>query len=56
MPYGKFPDRVKPFRQWAQGKVDNSKLSDSATPSGKRGSRKSATRRRRRRKKAMEDA
>lgn len=56
MPYGKYPDRVKPFRKWAQGKMDDSKLSDSATPHGKRGSVKSATRRRRRRKKAMEDA
>lgn len=57
MPFGKYPDRVKPFRKWANEKVDNSKLSDSATPSGGRGSRRSATRRnRRRRKKAMEDA
>lgn len=56
MPYGKYPERVKPFQKWARDKVDNSKLSDSATPSGKRGSVKSATRRRRRRKKAMEDA
>lgn len=56
MPLGRYPDRVKAFRKWASTKVDDSKLSDSATPSGKRTSRKQATRRRRRRKKSMEDA
>jgi len=33
MPLGRFPDRVKAFRQWAQSKTDNAVLSDSATPS-----------------------
>jgi len=32
MPWGRYPERVKPFRKWATDKVDNSKLSDSATP------------------------
>jgi len=49
MPLGRYPDRVKAFRKWSAEKVDNSKLSDSATPSGGRGSAKSVTRRRRRR-------
>jgi len=32
MAIGRFPDRVKAFRKWAQDKVDNAGLSDSATP------------------------
>jgi len=50
MPMGRYPERVKPFRKWAQDKVDNSKLSDSVTPHGRRSSSKSKTRRRRRKK------
>jgi len=48
MPLGRYPDRVNAFRKWANEKVGNSKLSDSATPSGRRSS---AIRRKRRRKK-----
>lgn len=51
MPLGRYPDRVKAFRKWATEKVDNSKLSDSATPSGARGWRKRRTRRRKKRNK-----
>jgi len=50
MPYGKYPDRVRKFRKWASGKVDDSKLSDSATPSGRRGFKR--RKRRKARKKA----
>lgn len=32
MPMGRYPGRVKPFRKWAQEKMDNAELSDSATP------------------------
>ncbi len=55
MPLGKYPDRVKEFRKWATEKVDNSKLSDSATPSGVSTSRKRRTRRRKHRKKHAQD-
>jgi len=51
MPLGRYPDRVKPFRKWASEKVDASKLSDSATPNGRRGSTKRKMRRRKRRRK-----
>jgi len=55
MPLGRYPDRVKAFRKWSTEKVDNSKLSDSATPHSRVGARKRATRRRRKaRKKEME--
>jgi len=54
MPYGKYPDRVKSFRKWASSKVDDSKLSDSATPSGARGFRKRRTRRRKKKKHAQD--
>jgi len=50
MPLGKFPDRVGPFQKWASGKVRDSKLSDSATPS-RSSIRKHQKRRRRRKKK-----
>jgi len=50
MPLRRVPATVGPFRKWAEGEVKNSKLSDSATPHGKRGFRKRATRRRRRKK------
>lgn len=53
MPLGRYPDRVKPFRKWANEKMDNAKLSDSATPS--RVSRSSRGRRRRRRRKKVKD-
>jgi len=54
MPYGRYPDRVKAFRKWASGKVDDSKLSESATASGARGWRKRRTRRRKRKKNAKD--
>lgn len=53
MPMGRYPDRVKPFRKWAQDKMDNATLSESATPHRvKRSSRgrKWRLKRRRRRK------
>lgn len=50
MPLGRYPDRVKAFRKWSSGKIDDSKLSDSATPSGKRGSIRRRIRRRKRKK------
>lgn len=50
MPLGRFPDRVKAFRQWAQSKTDNAVLSDSATPSNGR-SASSVRRMKKRRKK-----
>lgn len=54
MPFRRVPDRVGPFRKWAEGEVKNSKLSDSATPSGARGWRKRRTRHKRRRAKKEE--
>jgi len=51
MPFGKYPDRVKAFRKWASTKVDDSKLSDSVTPSGRRGFRKRRIRKKKRAKK-----
>jgi len=51
MPFRRVPDRVGAFRKWADGEVRNSKLSDSATPSGTRGFRKRKTRRKRRKRK-----
>lgn len=36
MPWGRYPGRVKDFQKWAQGHVQNSNLSDSATPHGSR--------------------
>jgi len=51
MPFRKVPDRVGAFRKWADGEVKNSKLSDSATPSGARGWRRRRTRRRKKAKK-----
>lgn len=47
MPFRRVPSTVGPFRKWAEGEVKNSKLSDSATPHGVRGSRMRRTRRRR---------
>jgi len=57
MPFRRVPERVGAFQKWASTEVKNSKLSDSATPHGKRGSGKSAIRRRRRRarKKKVQD-
>jgi len=54
VPFGRYPDRVGPFRKWADGHVKNSKLSDSATPHGVRGWKRRKTRRRRRRRKNEE--
>jgi len=51
MPFGKYPGRVRDFNKWSREKVNDSKLSDSATGSGRRGFRK----RRIRRKKKKED-
>jgi len=47
MPFGKYPDRVKAFRKWASTKVDDSKLSDSVTPSGRRGFKRRKIRKKR---------
>lgn len=32
MPLGRFPGKVKDFRKWANEKVDNAALTESATP------------------------
>jgi len=48
MPLRRVPATVGPFRKWAEGEVKNAKLSDSATPHGKRGFRKRRTRRKKR--------
>lgn len=32
MPWGRYPERVKAFKEWAQGQVNGSNLSGSATP------------------------
>jgi len=50
MPFRRVPGRVKEFREWANKEINNSGLSDSATPHGKStGSKVSRTRRRRKR-------
>lgn len=55
MPLGRYPGRVKDFRKWAAGKMDQAELSDSAT--GSRASRGKLQRRRRwRRRKKNKDA
>lgn len=54
MPFRRVPDRVGPFRKWADSEVRNSKLSESATPSGKRSWRKRRIRRKKRRAKKEE--
>lgn len=51
MPLGRYPDRVATFQKWANDKVKNSKLSDSATPHRARKFRK---RRRRGKRKVMD--
>jgi len=33
MPLGRYPGVAKAFKKWASGKLDDSKISDSATPS-----------------------
>jgi len=50
MPMGRYPDRVKEFNKWSRDKVNASRLSDSATGSGRTGYRKRRTRRRRKKK------
>lgn len=61
MPIGRFPDRVKPFRKWAQEKMDNAQLSESATPhvskasSMKRGRKWRLRRRKRRNRRGSKD-
>lgn len=47
MPYGRYPERVKDFRRWAQDRTDKAKINDSVT-----GSRVSVTRRKRRRRRS----
>lgn len=49
MPYGRWPDRVKDFRKWANQKVDKGRITDSATGSSKRFRIRKRKRRRRRR-------
>lgn len=34
MPFRKVPGRVKEFKEWASKEINNSKLSESATPHG----------------------
>lgn len=53
MPFGKYPERVKPFRKWAQERVDKATMNDKAT-SFRRSSR-GLRRRRRLRKKRTGD-
>lgn len=36
MPYGKYPDRVKPFRRWAGDQTDKARITDSVTGGRKR--------------------
>lgn len=55
MPMGRYPDRVKPFRKWAQDKMDNAKLSDSATPSAAKRSSRGRKWRLKRRKRRQKD-
>lgn len=50
MPLGRYPGRVKDFRKWATGMMDNAALSDSATPHVNKASRGKRKRRNRRRK------
>lgn len=46
MPFRRVPSLVKDFKKWAQGEVDKSKLSDSATPHRVRRSSPSVRRKR----------
>lgn len=48
MPFGRYPGRVKGFKKWAAGQIDNSALSDSATPHGALAARRYRRKRRRR--------
>jgi len=52
MPLRRVPAQVGAFQKWASQEVKNSKLSDSATPHGKRGSRARKTRRKKRKKRS----
>lgn len=45
MPYGKYPDRVKPFRKWAGDRIDKAEINDRATSTGSKGSKTSGRRR-----------
>lgn len=51
MPYGRYPERVKPFRKWASDRVDKATINDSAT--GSRFRRRK--RRLRRKRRSMEE-
>jgi len=54
MPLGRYPERVKKFRQWATKQVDDAKLSGSVTPGGhKKPSRSRRPKRRKRSRKAQ---
>lgn len=60
MPYGRYPERVKPFRKWANEKIDRGSITDSATGGAARSGRRPSGRSRyrsttRKRKKAMKE-
>jgi len=52
MPWGRYPSRVKDFKKWATNHVENSNLSDSATPHGRRIGKTSNKRRWRRKRRS----
>lgn len=54
MPWGRYPERVKPFRKWAADKVDKADINDRATGGRRTGSRGSRTRRKIRRRKTQD--
>lgn len=61
MPLGRYPGRVKQFKEWANKEVNKAELTNSATGTGKRASRgkplrtRRRKRRLRRRKRRLED-
>lgn len=50
MPFRRVPNRVKPFKEWANKEINNAELSDSATPHARSTGLKASRTRRKRRK------
>jgi len=53
MPLGRYPERVKQFREWSTKQVNDAKLSGSVTPSGRK--RSSSANKGRKRRKTRKD-
>lgn len=48
MPYGRYPDRVGPFKKWSNDRINKADINDRATGSRKRSSRAKRLKRKKR--------